>query len=254
MPQARLKVAILGAQGRFGSLIAQEVDLDPKQWQEPVLVARSTPKKDSVMELLLSCDLIIDASLPEASVPWLQALLKFSARSKTRAPKRVPVFLIGSTGWKPAQMQILRKWSQKTLVLQSSNFSMGMMLLKAAILRVAPELARLGFETTLIDTHHRAKVDTPSGTAKMLREAATRVAPDLQMPVVSIRSGTVVGRHEWHLEGPHESLVFLHEATDRRVFARGATQLGTWLCAQRKNRALIRRSLGQILSMDDVVH
>jgi 4-hydroxy-tetrahydrodipicolinate reductase len=249
VPRAnRIQVAILGAQGRLGSLITQEIESYPTVWGDPFLVTRSTPQTEAVFSALLECDLIIDASLPSVATGWISKLQKHAKKKKVQLPS----LLVGSTGWTPAQLKVLKSCSHNSLVLKSDNFSIGIGLLKAAILSVAAQLAELGFESTLIETHHRGKKDSPSGTARMLCEAAKPKMRGNPPNTISIRSGTVVGRHIWNAEGNGESLIFSHEAHDRRVFACGAAQVGQWLLKQRKQPASFKKWRGKILSMDAV--
>jgi 4-hydroxy-tetrahydrodipicolinate reductase len=109
------------------------------------------------------------------------------------------------------------------------NFSLGVAVLSAAIeaataaLRGAP-----GFDVHLLETHHAAKKDRPSGTAASLGRIAER-GLGREVPITSVRTGHVPGTHELVMDAPFEQLRLVHEARDRRVFADGAISAAAWL-------------------------
>jgi 4-hydroxy-tetrahydrodipicolinate reductase len=103
------------------------------------------------------------------------------------------------------------------------------------------------YDIEIVEMHHRAKVDAPSGTALMLGEAAAagrrvnladaaeRGRDGLTGPraegaigFASLRGGDVVGEHEIVFAGPGERVTLKHVATDRMLFARGAIRAALW--------------------------
>jgi 4-hydroxy-tetrahydrodipicolinate reductase len=84
------------------------------------------------------------------------------------------------------------------------------------------------FEAHIVETHHSAKKDAPSGTAAMLQQALGRTL-GRDVPVTSIRTGSVPGTHEILFDAPYEQIRLTHEARDRRVFADGALAAARWL-------------------------
>ncbi|HEX8907434.1 MAG TPA: dihydrodipicolinate reductase C-terminal domain-containing protein, partial [Longimicrobiaceae bacterium] len=99
--------------------------------------------------------------------------------------------------------------------------------------RVVAEAARLvgqagGFDAHIIETHHTAKKDAPSGTAGLVERAA-RQALGRAVPITSVRVGHVPGTHELVLDAPFEQITLTHTARDRRVFADGALAAARWL-------------------------
>jgi 4-hydroxy-tetrahydrodipicolinate reductase len=76
--------------------------------------------------------------------------------------------------------------------------------------------------------HHAAKKDAPSGTAITLRDAARRAWPR-DLPITSVRTGSVPGTHELVFDAPFETVTLAHVARDRRVFAEGALVAAGWL-------------------------
>lgn len=109
------------------------------------------------------------------------------------------------------------------------NFSLGVAL--------AIELARqMGhafagqpqFGVQLVETHHAAKKDAPSGTGAAMAAAAS-AGVGREVPITSIRVGHVPGTHTLVFDGPFEQVTLTHEARDRRVFADGALRAAEWL-------------------------
>jgi 4-hydroxy-tetrahydrodipicolinate reductase len=93
----------------------------------------------------------------------------------------------------------------------------------AALLAHAP-----GFDAHVVETHHSAKKDAPSGTAATLaKTASTQWGRDI--PITSVRTGSVPGTHEIIFDAPFEQIRLEHIARDRRVFAEGALVAAAWL-------------------------
>ena len=107
-----------------------------------------------------------------------------------------------------------------------------------------------GWTAEVVETHHAAKRDAPSGTANRIvaaldaagvrggggqgipAAAAGAPAASTGVPVHSLRLGSTVGTHTVLLGGPGEEVEVTHRATRRDVFAAGALRLAAWLSAQ----------------------
>jgi 4-hydroxy-tetrahydrodipicolinate reductase len=88
------------------------------------------------------------------------------------------------------------------------------------------------YDVQITETHHAAKKDRPSGTAAALAELAARQL-GRDVPVTSIRVGSVPGTHEVVIDGPFDQIRLVHEARDRRVFAEGAISAAEWLSGRK---------------------
>lgn len=157
-------------------------------------------------------DVVIDFSTPAV----LEEALAFCVRHS------LPLVL-ATTGHTETADMLLEEAAQHIAILQSANLSNGANVLGKL---AAGARAMLGaYDASIVEVHHRAKVDAPSGTAK-------RLAKMIGMPqsaVHSIRGGAVVGTHEVYFYGNQDVIALRHEALDRRLFAGGALDAAKWI-------------------------
>jgi 4-hydroxy-tetrahydrodipicolinate reductase len=141
----------------------------------------------------------------------------------------IPV-VTGTTGWY-ASLPVATTMVEEHggALFWAPNFSLGV----ALAIELARQMGRAfagqpQFGVTLVETHHAAKKDAPSGTgATMAAAAADGLGRDV--PVSSVRVGHVPGTHALIFDGPFEQVTLTHEARDRRVFADGALRAAEWL-------------------------
>jgi 4-hydroxy-tetrahydrodipicolinate reductase len=152
----------------------------------------------------------------------------------------------GTTGLGDAERATLARAAERVAVLWEPNMSLGVHVLSQLVRRATAALAEWDVEIT--ETHHRAKVDAPSGTALRLAEAARegrrsgrlvhgrqgrpgpRVGDEIGMH--ALRGGDVVGDHTVHLMSGGERLELTHRATGREVFAHGALRVAEWIAGR----------------------
>ncbi len=142
---------------------------------------------------------------------------------------RVPV-VSGTTGWDVEPARRLAS-ERRVPFLHSPNFSIGVAALRRAAMVLGGALARFPeFEPAIVERHHSAKKDAPSGTAKAIAAAVGvgRTAGE-EIPIVSLRHGGQPGEHVLVFEGPDESIELVHRARSRSLFALGAVQAAEWL-------------------------
>ena len=136
--------------------------------------------------------------------------------------------LVGSTALTPATHGALRAASRDRAVLVAANTSLGVAVLTDLVARAATNLS--GYEVSIVEAHHSAKKDAPSGTAKRLAQAARDAGAALgDDQVLAVRGGDVIGEHTVRFAGPGEYVEFTHRATSRDVFVRGALRAAAWL-------------------------
>jgi 4-hydroxy-tetrahydrodipicolinate reductase len=203
-----LRVALVG-QGRLGREIEALIPLHDAQVH--AVFTRRTPVRT---EALRGADVMLDVSSAESVVEHVQAAMAAG----------IPI-AIGTTGWQ-AHEATVRELAAGGGVLVAPNFSFGVALFTRIFALAAQQLTpAVGFDAHMIETHHAAKRDAPSGTALRLRDAAART----ELPITSIRVGHVPGTHTVIFDAPHEQVTLTHEARDRRVFADGALRAARWL-------------------------
>lgn len=152
------------------------------------------------------------------------------ANLRACAAAHCPV-VIGTTGWDYSLVSLRDELvAAGARALWAPNFSLGVNALLGAVAQLTAALDAAGFASHLIETHHAAKKDAPSGTAIALAEAARAGSPP---PVTSVRVGSVPGTHTLLFDAPFEQVRLTHEARDRRVFASGALVAARWLAAPR---------------------
>jgi len=140
----------------------------------------------------------------------------------------------GTTGW-AAQLGDVAAQVDRAggAVVHAPNFSIGVNLFLAIAAAAGRVMARgPEFDAAIVETHHAAKKDAPSGTAIALERV---VAEPLgrRIPTSSIRTGHVPGTHELTFDGPFEQIRLTHTARDRRVFADGALRAAAWVRGRR---------------------
>ncbi len=173
---------------------------------------------------LADADVVLEFTTPAAATANLVALARLGCR-----------VVSGTTGWEAERAAVNQAFTAGSgALLYSPNFSLGVQL----FLRVAEELARRfqhrpEFQAFVVETHHAAKLDAPSGTARLLAARLLAADPDRAFPISSIRAGHLPGTHEVAYDAPYETVRLTHEARNRDVFAAGALTAAEWLPGRR---------------------
>ncbi|MFN0134311.1 MAG: 4-hydroxy-tetrahydrodipicolinate reductase [Phycisphaerales bacterium] len=166
-------------------------------------------------------DVIIDFSSPDGSMRALELARHVDA-----------ALLVGTTGLSAATIAALREESTTRAVMHAPNTSLGVAALAEAVRRIASRLAK--FDVSIVESHHSAKRDAPSGTAIRLARAARDGGATLRDDqILAIRGGDVVGEHTVRFAGAGEYVELTHRATSRDVFVVGALKAAAWLASQK---------------------
>lgn len=213
----RVKVALVGM-GKMGRALDQ---LAPERGCD--VVARIDAGDRITADALGGADVAIEFTTPDAAPANVLALLDAGC----------PV-VVGTTGWYEHLPEVTARAAERgSAVLYAPNFSIGVVLLHEVVLRACGVLRdAAGFDAHLVETHHAAKKDAPSGTAASLAQVAQE-ALGRTVPITSVRTGSVPGTHELLFDAPFESIRIEHVARDRRVFADGALLAARWLPGHR---------------------
>jgi len=240
-----LKLVVAGAGGRMGQMLCTVVAAHPGC---ALHGAFDRAGNDAIGTHVLGTTIIEDAS---AALAGADGLLDFTSPDASLELAKITadtgqVHIIGTTGFRADQEAQLKSATRGARVVKAGNFSLGVNLLTALTKQVA---TRLGteFDIEISETHHRHKVDAPSGTALMLGEAAasgrgvdltkasergrdgiTGARGQGAIGFSSIRAGEVIGEHTVIFGGASERLELTHKANDRALFADGAVTAALW--------------------------
>ena len=247
-----LKIAIAGACGRMGRALIEAVSN-----AENVTLSAAVHKPGSsllgadagemagigrvgvpVVATLQDAnfDLLIDFTLVEPSLQNLEYCL---ANNKS--------IVIGTTGFSEQQKAHIAQAGERIPVVLAANMSVGMNLC-FHLLKQMSEVLGDDSDIEIIETHHRHKVDSPSGTAVRLGEVvANALGRDLTECAVygregiseprdrntigfaTVRAGDVVGDHTVLFASEGERVELTHKASSRMTFAKGAVRAAHWL-------------------------
>ena len=215
-------VAVIG-DGKMGQAIRQ-LALD-KGWKVTALLGERENAGGAgiTARSLGNPQVAVEFTQPDAAVGNIIACLKAG----------VPI-VVGTTGWYQSLPEVTRVAKESgTGLLWAPNFSLGVNVL-IELARYAGTMMRSleGFDAHIVETHHAAKKDAPSGTAMAIAKAASD-ALDRPIPTTSVRTGSVPGTHELIFDGAFEQLSLTHLARDRRVFAEGALKAADWLIGKK---------------------
>jgi 4-hydroxy-tetrahydrodipicolinate reductase len=209
---------------------------------------------------------VVSADL-EAGLAQARVYIDFTTPVATAAAARVAArhrvaAVIGTTGLDGAARAAIDDLARVAPVLVAPNFSLGVNLLLALAEQAARALGP-DWDLEIVETHHRAKRDAPSGTALALAESLARgrgqklaevqcltragdigPRPEGQIGVMTLRGGSVVGDHTAHFLGPGERIALAHHAESRDIFARGALHAARWLVDRPPGHHHMRDVLG----------
>ncbi len=246
LPTRPVAIAVHGASGRMGGALCALLAEDPRfSLRRAVVSADSLRLQQPVHE---AADLCFTAGWSDA--PALDVVVDFSsptglAETLTYCLKTGTALVTGTTGGDAELHERLQHASEKIALLRAANFSLGIAVL-TRVLRDAARALR-DWDAEIIEAHHSAKRDAPSGTALALGAAVAQARGDdsaagahasmdrqgLRAPgsigYAVVRGGDIVGEHMAMLIGQGERLELVHRATDRSVFARGALHAAHWL-------------------------
>ena len=130
--------------------------------------------------------------------------------------------VVGTTGWNDIEEEVKQAFlNTHTTLIYSSNFSLGINALFAAVTKATVLLRDADYQPHIEEVHHVHKLDAPSGTAKFIAELVQK-GMGVTPVISSVREGEVPGVHTLTLTSDSDILTFRHEAISRKAFARGA--------------------------------
>ena len=251
---AKVKVGIAGCLGRMGQELTKKI-LDDKNFIfvggfehkfHPKIGSKIsdvtnvnsntlvTKNADTIFKL---ADVVIDFTTPQST------LLNVKIASTTKT-----ALVIGTTGINNFQRNKIKNYSKKIPILVSSNMSLGVSLLFDLVRQAASSLNGGEYDIEIAETHHKHKVDAPSGTALTLGEYAAqgrktkldktkildrtknlkkRRDGDIGFSVT--RGGEIAGEHTVSFISKDDRVDLTHKANNRSIFVIGALKAALFI-------------------------
>lgn len=263
-----LRIAVAGASGRMGRMLAEAVSADPTLRLSGALDTPGHPQlgqdalgflgrtsgvaiSDDVGATLSGADVLIDFTRPEGTLHHLEAC-------RAQGVKLV----IGTTGFTPAQREAIERAAADTAIVMAPNMSVGVNVVLELLEQAARALAQ-GYDIEIIEAHHRHKVDAPSGTALAMgervaqalgrslaecavygREGVTGERDPSTIGFSTIRGGDIVGDHTVLFAGIGERIEITHKSSSRATYAQGSLRAARFLASRRTGLYDMRDVLG----------
>jgi 4-hydroxy-tetrahydrodipicolinate reductase len=248
-----MKIAIAGASGRMGRMLIETVLDDPDVTLAGALDRPGTPQlgqdagallgkttgvvlTDDIERVFADADLLIDFTRPEGTLMHLDAAKRHGVK-----------MVIGTTGFDDAQKAQLRAAAETIGIVFAPNMSVGVNVTLKLIEFAAKHFAE-GYDIEIVESHHRHKVDAPSGTALAMgetvahalgrelkdcavygRQGVTGERDPSTIGFAAIRGGDIVGDHTVLFAGIGERVEITHKSASRLSFAQGALRAARFL-------------------------
>ena len=243
-------ILLVGALGRLGTAISEYVsNSDKHQIIAGLDINKNNIKNNikyniyiNINELIdnnIKSDVVIDFSAPQALDSTLDYCLK------TASP-----LVLGTTGLDEKQKEKIFSTSKSLPIFWSANMSLGIKILENICNNII-ELSDNIFDIDIIEKHHSKKLDSPSGTAKMIAQSIKSKSDRLyktnkiifdnnnnnlnktrdkdEIRIFSIRAGNITGQHSVLFNSEDEILTVSHVCNSKKVFARGAIKAADFI-------------------------
>ena len=233
-----IEVMVNGCNGRMGQIVCNLIDKNEDLvlkcgFDKNITGEFSFPVYDNLQNIKEKPDVIIDFSIPVATFNILEYAVS----------NNIPV-VIATTGFTSDEEKLIEEYSKKIPIFKSANMSYDIMIMKKIVSLLAPLLKDTDIEIT--ETHHNQKIDSPSGTAKMLADTINNALGNTmhceynrhdkkekrdkkEIGMNSIRGGNIVGEHVVQFFGEFETFEIKHTSYSRNLFAEGAIRAAKFL-------------------------
>ncbi|EHJ93904.1 4-hydroxy-tetrahydrodipicolinate reductase [Vreelandella boliviensis] len=264
------RIAIVGVAGRMGRTLVNAVEQEAEATLAGGIVEpgsslagadigelagvgkRGVVAVDSLESIVDDFDVLIDFTAPQVTL----ANLVFCAEHGKR-------IVIGTTGMSDVELAELDSYRDKVAMVFAPNMSVGVNLTLKLLETAAKALGDEGYDIEVIESHHRHKVDAPSGTAIKMGEVIAdslgrnlkehgvfeRVGQcgprtDKEIGFATVRAGDIVGEHTVMFATEGERIEITHKASSRMTFAKGAVRAARWVAGKQNGRYDMQDVLG----------
>jgi 4-hydroxy-tetrahydrodipicolinate reductase len=248
------RVCILGPSGRMGRAL-----IDAAAGRSDVVVTAAVDRVDAgglgtqvTSGVLASADLASGLAAADVYIDFTSPAATRAVAETARALGRPAV--IGTTGLTAADEAAVAQLATVAPIVVAANFSLGVNLLLGLVQQAARALGP-EWDAEIVEIHHRAKRDAPSGTALMIahaiaaghgsnydevkrhtRDGDVGARPRGEIGVSAVRGGDVIGEHTATFFGAAERIEIGHRATSRAIFAAGALRAAAWVVGKPPGR------------------
>jgi 4-hydroxy-tetrahydrodipicolinate reductase len=261
-----VRLGVFGASGRMGRAI---VRIAHEAGMELVCAVGTTDVGRDAGELagVGPLGVVVTDEISALADAKCAVCIEFSSPAGTRAALELAArasfaLVSGTTGLDDPTKREIDRAALRTAVMWEPNMSLGVHVLGALVKR-AIEMLGPDFDVEIVEAHHRAKVDAPSGTAARLADIAREARADgsklvhgregrpgprarAEIGVHAVRGGDVIGDHTVGLYGAGERIELVHRASSRDLFAYGAVRAAAWISGKPHGRY----HLADVLSQD----
>jgi 4-hydroxy-tetrahydrodipicolinate reductase len=245
----KINITIIGANGKMGKTIIKIIS-NYKELRLRSLIDLKVKKNieglkvdNNNIKAFEKTNIIIDFSNPKSLFKTLQIAKKLKKK-----------IVIGTTGFSNKQENLIKNYSKNIAIFKSGNMSLGINLLQY-IVKILSKKIPDDYQIGILDDHHKAKIDYPSGTALMLADAVSKgknknlntlkgkiflnKKGNLRNNKINFfitRKGKTVGKHSVIYDNKLENIQLKHTAFSRELFADGALKAAIWI--SKKNKGL----------------
>ena len=223
-----MKIGLIGY-GKMGKEIEQQASFSGHE-----ITAIYSLERLFLSDKSPDCDVLIEFSIPSAVESHVEHAIAVGKP-----------LVIGTTGWYDALPIIKKKIGESIGCVYSGNFSPGIHITKKLIAELSKNLSTIGgYDISLMEKHHRHKLDSPSGTAHLLSSSIIENFPSKKhitsnpeeatkdihaLHISSMRCGDIVGEHSVIADSIIDSITITHSAKNRTGFAQGAILAAEWI-------------------------
>lgn len=240
------RVCVLGSLGRMGRAV-----IEAAQGRGDVVVSAAIDRDGDMAASFAASDVYVDFTTPDATLAAARA-----------ARERKTAAVVGTTGLSAEHERAIAELAQVAPVVVAANFSLGVNLVLGLVKQAARVLGP-DWDAEVVETHHKAKRDAPSGTALAIaraiaaghevdydavkrhtRDGDVGPRPRGEIGVATLRGGDVIGEHVAYFFGAAERIEIAHRATSRTIFAAGALRAAAWVVGKPPGRYDMQHVLG----------
>lgn len=248
------KICVLGPSGRMGRAL---IDASTGRTDVALIAAVDREGAERIGERVAPG--VVSSTDLHAGLATADVYIDFTSPAGTRAALAVArtfakPAVVGTTGLSGEDQADLDALAKVAPIVVAANFSLGVNLLLGLVEQAARALGP-DWDAEIVETHHRAKRDAPSGTALMIgraiaaghgsdydavkrhtRDGDVGPRPRGEIGVSTVRGGDVIGEHTATFFGPAERIEISHRASSRAIFANGALRAAAWVVGKPPGR------------------